>query len=76
VGSSPGRGGASTMTTAPSFRGTTVQQPGIAGPRGRELPDTEQPADGVQRHADVHVGVGVHPAGDGAFLNEVTAIPS
>jgi hypothetical protein len=45
-----------------------AQQPGIAGCRGRELPDTEQPADRVQRGSDVHAGMSVHPAGDGACL--------
>jgi hypothetical protein len=44
------------------------QQAGISGRAGRELPDTEQPADRVERCCDVHVGVGVHAAGDGACL--------
>jgi hypothetical protein len=42
------------------------QQAGISSRGGRELPDTQQPADRVQRRGDVHVGVGVHAASDGA----------
>jgi hypothetical protein len=34
-----------------------AQQAGVPGRGGRELPDTEQPADGVQRGRDMHVGV-------------------
>ena len=45
-----------------------AQQAGIASRGDRELRDAEQPADGVQRGGDVHVGVGVHAAGDGACL--------
>jgi hypothetical protein len=45
-----------------------VQQTGIAGRGGRELPDAEQPADGVERGGGVRAGVGVHPAGDRASL--------
>ena len=48
--------------------GQPAQQPGIAARRSGELPDTEQPADRVQRGGDVHVGMGIHPAGDGACL--------
>ena len=46
-----------------------AQQPGVAGRGGRELLDAEQPADGIQRGGDVHVGVGIHPAGDGACFS-------
>jgi hypothetical protein len=28
--------------------------------------DAEQPADGIERGGDVHAGVGIHAAGDGA----------
>jgi hypothetical protein len=53
------------------------QQAGISGCSGRELPDTEQPADRVQRCCDVHVGVGVHAASDGAcHLRWSTSSPS
>ena len=45
-----------------------AQQAGVAGRGGRELLDAEQPADGIERSGDVHVGVGVHAAGDGACL--------
>ena len=45
-----------------------AQQPGIPGRGGRELLDAEQPADRVERGRYVHVGMGVHAAGDGACL--------
>jgi hypothetical protein len=45
------------------------QQPGIAGRRGRELPDAEQPANRIERGRDMHVGVSVHPAGDDACFS-------
>src|ERR1039457_627583 len=45
-----------------------LQQPGIAGRCGRELPDAEQPSDGIERGGDLHVGVGVHTAGNCACL--------
>jgi hypothetical protein len=35
-----------------------AQQAGITGRGGRELPDAEQPADGIQRCGDVRIGVG------------------
>jgi hypothetical protein len=44
------------------------QEAGVASRAGRELPDTEQPADGIECSSDVHVGVGVDAAGDGACL--------
>jgi len=44
------------------------RQAGIASRVRRELPDAEQPADRVERGGDVHVGVGIHAAGDGACL--------
>jgi hypothetical protein len=44
------------------------QQPGITGCGGRELGDTEQPAERIERRRHVHVGVSVHAAGDGACL--------
>jgi hypothetical protein len=45
-----------------------AQQLGIPRRGGRELLDTEQPADRVERGRDVHIGVGVHAAGDGTCL--------
>jgi hypothetical protein len=36
------------------------------GHGGGELPDPEQPADGIERGGDMRTGVGVHAAGDGA----------
>ena len=41
-----------------------AQQAGIASWGGRELPDTEQPADGIQRGGDMDICVGVHAAGN------------
>jgi hypothetical protein len=43
-----------------------AKKAGVAGGSGRELAHPEQPSDRVERGGDVHVGVGVHPAGDGA----------
>ena len=43
-----------------------AQQAGVASRGGRELPDAEQPADGIERGGDMRIGVGVHAAGDGA----------
>jgi hypothetical protein len=40
---------------------TTRMPVAVAG----ELPDAEQPADGIERGGDVRTGVGVHTAGDG-----------
>jgi hypothetical protein len=45
-----------------------LHQAGIASRVRRELLDAEQPAEGIERGGDVHVGVGVHAAGDGACL--------
>jgi len=59
---SPGRAAARQGPAQP------LQQPGITGRGGRELMDAEQPADRVERGSDVHIGVRVHPAGDGACL--------
>jgi hypothetical protein len=43
-----------------------AQQAGVPG-RGRgELPRPEQPAEGVEGRGDVHLGMGVDPAGNGA----------
>jgi hypothetical protein len=43
-----------------------AQQASVAS-RGRgELRDAEQPADGIKRGGDMGIGVGIHPAGDGA----------
>ena len=42
------------------------QGPGVAGRRGGELPDAEQPADGIERGGDMRAGVGVHAASDRA----------
>jgi hypothetical protein len=59
-----------------------AQQAGIASWGGRELPDAEQPPDGIQRGGDMGICVGVHAAGNrGATGNGraastmVTAIP-
>ena len=41
-----------------------AQQAGIASSGGRELPDAEQPADGIQRGGDMGICVGVHAAGN------------
>jgi hypothetical protein len=41
-----------------------VQQPRITVRVGRELRHAEQPADRIQRGRDMHVGVGIHTAGD------------
>ena len=50
---------------------------GITGRGGRELLDTEQPADRVEGGGDMHVRVGVQAAGDGAGVYAmVTVIPS
>src|SRR5689334_11991864 len=46
-----------------------AQQPGIAGRRGRELSDAEQPANRIERGRNVHVGVSVHPACDDACFS-------
>jgi hypothetical protein len=40
------------------------QEAGVAGRAGRELPDAEQPADGIERGGDMHVGMSVHTAGN------------
>ena len=45
-----------------------AQQAGVPGRSGRELLDAEQPADGIQRGRDMHVGVSVHATGDGTCL--------
>src|SRR5206468_6884214 len=45
-----------------------LQQTGIAGQGDRELLDTEQAPDGIQRGGDMHVRTGVHAAGNGACL--------
>ena len=52
-----------------------AQQTGIAGSSGRELLHAKQPADGIQRGRDMHVGMGVHAAGDGACLYDGHVIP-
>jgi hypothetical protein len=46
-----------------------AQQAGVPG-RGRgELPRPQQPADGIERRGDVHLGMGVHAAGNrGSFF--------
>ena len=43
-----------------------AQQAGVAGRGGGELPDAEQPADGIERGGDMRAGVGVHAASDRA----------
>jgi hypothetical protein len=45
-----------------------AQQPRVADLGRGELLDAELPADRVERGGDVSIGVGVHPAGDGACL--------
>jgi hypothetical protein len=45
-----------------------AQQAGVAGRGGRELFDSQQPSDGVERGSDVHLRMGVHAAGEGACL--------
>ena len=76
----PGRGdvpGQASAVTARSFNPgqahrpeptQPLQQAGVAGRGRRELPNAEQPADRIKRRGDVHAGVGVHSAGDGACL--------
>jgi len=51
-----------------------AQQPGVAGRGDGELRDAEQPADRIQRGSDMHVGVGVHAAGDVGVSTMVNAI--
>ena len=73
-GDVPGQPG--TVTAGPfdvgQAHGTEPAQPlhqaGIASRVRRELLDAEQPAEGIERGGDVHVGVGIHAAGDGACL--------
>ena len=45
-----------------------AQQAGVSGRGGGELPHAQQTAERVQRGRDVHVGVGVHAAGDDACV--------
>jgi hypothetical protein len=52
-----------------------VEQAGVADQGGRELLDAEQPADGIERARNVHVGVGVHAAGDGACFYDGQSRP-
>src|ERR1039457_7666771 len=52
-----------------------AEQAGVAGRGDRELLDAEQPADGIQRGGDMHIGAGVHAAGDDACLYDGHAIP-
>jgi hypothetical protein len=69
-------GQASTVTAGPldadqahrAESAQPAQQLGIPSRGHRELGDAEQPADRVERGGDVHVGVGVHAAGDGTCL--------
>ena len=46
-----------------------AEQAGVAGRGGREFPDAEQSPDRVQRGGNVHVGVSVHAAGNGACFS-------
>ena len=39
-----------------------AQQAGVAGCGGRELPDAEQPADGIERGGDMRASVSIYPA--------------
>jgi hypothetical protein len=45
-----------------------AEQIGVPGRGGRELPHAEQPAERIQRGGYVHVGVGIHAAGDDACV--------
>jgi hypothetical protein len=45
-----------------------LQEAGVADRAGRELPDAKQPADGIERGGDMHVGVGVHTTSNCAQL--------
>jgi hypothetical protein len=47
------------------YRRLPAEQAGVSGRADRELLHAEQSPDGIQR-GDVHVSMGVHPAGDGA----------
>jgi hypothetical protein len=42
-----------------------AQQARVPGCAGGELARPEQPADGIESCGDVHLGVGVHTAGNG-----------
>ena len=46
-----------------------AEQAGVAGRGGREFPGAEQAPDGIQRGGNVHVGVSVHAAGNGACFS-------
>ena len=46
-----------------------AQEAAVSGRGGREFPDPQQPSDRVERSRDVHVRVGVHAAGDGAYFS-------
>ena len=45
-----------------------AEQAGVAARGGGELLHAKKPPDRVKRCGDMHVGVGVHAAGDGACL--------
>jgi len=49
-----------------------LQEAGIAGRAGREFPDTEQPADRIERGGHMDVGVGVHTTGNCVSLRWTT----
>ena len=46
-----------------------AKQAGVSGRAGRELLHAEQSPDGIQRGGNVHVGVSVHAAGNGACFS-------
>ena len=48
--------------------GKPAEQIGVPGRGGRELPHPQQSPERVQRGSHVHVGVGVHAAGDDACV--------
>ena len=55
--------------------GQPAQQAGVTGCGGWELLRAEQSPDGIQRRGHMHVGMGVHAAGDGACLYDGHVIP-
>ena len=52
-----------------------LQQVSVSGCGSGELPDAQQPADGIQRGRYVHVGVGVYAASDGACFYDGQSRP-
>ncbi len=52
-----------------------AQQAGVTDCSGGELPDAEQPSDGIERGGHVHVSVGIHATGNGACLYDGQSHP-